>query len=57
MPLIFGEPRKEDANYLDSCRMKRNTVEYDYVSEASEDDAKEILEFPVIVSVCTIKPN
>ena len=45
MPLILGDERKEDANYLDSCRKKRNVVEYDYVGGASEDDAKELYKF------------
>lgn len=45
VPLILGESRKEDANYLDACRTKRNIVEYDYVGGASEEDAKELLEF------------
>jgi hypothetical protein len=45
MPLILGESRKVDANYLDSCRKKRNTVEYDYVGGASREDARELLEF------------
>ncbi len=45
MPLILGASRKKDANYLDSCRIKRNRVEYDYVGGASEDDVKELLDF------------
>lgn len=45
MPLVLGSPRKEDSDYLNSCRTKRNTVEYEYVGGASEDDAKELLEF------------
>jgi hypothetical protein len=45
MPLILGDSRKHDANYLDACRIKRNTVEYDYVGGASREDAKELLEF------------
>ncbi|MFH1266024.1 MAG: hypothetical protein ABIK89_09865 [Planctomycetota bacterium] len=45
MPLILGTSRKDDALYLDACRKKRNTVEYDYVGGASEDDARELLEF------------
>ena len=45
MPLILGESRKDDAYYLDSCRKKRNTVEYDFVGGASEDDAKELFDF------------
>lgn len=45
VPLILGESRKEDANYLDACRTKRNIVEYDYVGGVSGEDAKELLEF------------
>ena len=45
MPLTLGESRKQDAEYLDACRTKRNTVEYDYVGGASEDNAKELLTF------------
>ena len=45
MPLILGKSRKENAEYLDSCRNKRNTVEYDYVGGASEHDAEELLKF------------
>lgn len=45
MPLILGKSRKHDAEYLNSCRSKRNTVEYDYVGGASEDDARELLDF------------
>jgi len=45
MPLILGVVRKEDAKYLDSCRIKRNVVEYDYVGGATEDDANELIEF------------
>jgi hypothetical protein len=26
---ILGSDKKDDANYLDACRMKRNTAEYD----------------------------
>jgi len=45
MPLILGEDRKSDAQYLDACRTKRNTVEYDYVGGASEEDAEELIAF------------
>lgn len=45
MPLILGDSRKDDANYLDACRVKRNIVEYDYVGRASREDAKELLGF------------
>jgi hypothetical protein len=45
LPLILGTDRKEDAHYLDTCRIKRNTVEYDYAGGASEEDADELIEF------------
>ena len=45
MPLILGKMRKEDAKYLDTCRMKRNVVEYDYVGGATADDANELVVF------------
>jgi hypothetical protein len=45
MPLTLGESRKQDAEYLDTCRTKRNIVEYDYVGGASEEDARELLRF------------
>ena len=41
----LGADRKDDAAYLDSCRAKRNHVEYDYVDGASESEAEELLEF------------
>jgi hypothetical protein len=45
MPLILGKGRKEDAKYLDTCRIKRNVVEYDYVGGATADDANELVGF------------
>jgi len=45
LPLILGDPHKDDAVYLDACRIKRNTVEYDYVGGATDADADELIEF------------
>jgi hypothetical protein len=45
MPLVLGQKKKDDAHYLDSCRTKRNTVEYDYIGGASDADADELIEF------------
>lgn len=45
LPLILGEQWQDDANYLDTCRLKRNTVEYDYVGGATAQDADELIEF------------
>lgn len=45
LPLILGDQRKGDADYLDACRSKRNVVEYDYVGGATEANAEELVEF------------
>ena len=45
LPLILGPERKPDAEYLDACRIKRNTVEYDYAGGATKQDAQELIEF------------
>lgn len=45
LPLILGKAREDDAAYLDSCRIKRNKVEYDLAGGASEADAAELLQF------------
>lgn len=43
LPLILGSAYKEDAAYLDTCRNKRNIVEYDYVGAVSPDDVAELI--------------
>ena len=45
LPLILGENRKPDAAYLDTCRAKRNIVEYDYIGGVTENDVNELIEF------------
>ena len=45
LPLILGNIYKEDAKYLDTCRNKRNTAEYDYVGVVTDDDVHELIEF------------
>jgi hypothetical protein len=47
MPLVLGADRKKDAEYLDTCRTKRNIVEYDYVGGVSKKDANELIEFVI----------
>lgn len=42
LPLILGSEHRAEANYLDTCRKKRNIVEYDYVGGATEDEALEL---------------
>ena len=45
LPLILGDERKDDADYLETCRRKRNTAEYEMVGVASEQDASELATF------------
>lgn len=45
IPLILGNHKKDDADYLDTCRRKRNIVEYDCVGGATAKDVKELREF------------
>lgn len=45
LPLILGSAYKEDVKYLDTCRNKRNTAEYDYVGVAAADDVDELIDF------------
>ena len=42
---MLGPERKNDADYLESCRTKRNTVEYDYVGGVTRANALELIEF------------
>ena len=41
----IGVHRKDDAAYLDACRVKRNIVEYDNIGGASHAEAIELLDF------------
>jgi hypothetical protein len=43
LPLILGPEKKDDALYLDKCRAKRNTVEYEHVGAVTETETKELL--------------
>src|SRR5215471_16684309 len=45
LPLILGADRKDDADYLEVCRIKRNKAEYDRTGVATEQDAEELIEF------------
>lgn len=45
MPLILGGERKDDADYLDTCRAKRNTAEYDTAGTVSQSEADELRQF------------
>jgi len=43
LPLILGEKHEQAAKYLDTCRNKRNIVEYDYVGGVTEEDVSELI--------------
>jgi uncharacterized protein (UPF0332 family) len=45
MPIILGQQKRADAEYLDMCRIKRNTVEYDCTGVATVRDATELIQF------------
>lgn len=45
LPEILGPERKGDAAYLDACRAKRNTAEYDAAGRISASEADELLSF------------
>ncbi len=45
LPLILGGGRASDADYLDTCRAKRNTAEYDCAGTVSLSEAAELCEF------------
>ncbi len=45
LSVILGPEREDEAVYLDACRMKRNTLEYDNAGVTSEQDAAELLNY------------
>jgi len=45
LPVILGPARSNDADYLDTCRAKRNTAEYDAAGTVSQSEADELREF------------
>ena len=45
LALILGPERQGDADYLDSCRSKRNTAEYDSAGHISPEEAGELIGF------------
>jgi len=45
LPEILGEEWRDAADYLETCRRKRNIAEYDRVGVATEQDASELAAF------------
>jgi len=49
MPEILGKETMDAAQYLDTCRKKRNIAEYDQIGIVSETEAEELLKFAKIL--------
>ncbi len=45
LPLVLGEERGQDAEYLQTCRSIRNAVEYDRIGGVAERDVEELVAF------------
>ena len=45
MPLILGDERNADADYLDNCRKRRNVVEYERAGGVTDKAAEELVDF------------
>lgn len=45
LPLVLGADRQDDADYLETCRSKRNTAEYDAAGTISREEANELIRF------------
>ena len=45
LSLILGKERQADADYLDTCRSKRNTAEYDAPGQVSAKEAGDLAAF------------
>jgi hypothetical protein len=45
LAVILGDDAREDVDYLEVCRKKRNVIEYDAAGSVTERDADELTEF------------
>lgn len=45
LPLILGDRWKDEADYLETCRRKRNIAEYEMAGVATEQDTSELVDF------------
>jgi hypothetical protein len=45
LPLILGTDWQDDADYMETCRSKRNKTEYDAVGQVTRAQAKELADF------------
>jgi uncharacterized protein (UPF0332 family) len=45
MPLILGKSKRPEADYLNVCRIKRNSAEYEYTGAVTDQDVQELIGF------------
>jgi len=45
LSLVLGPPRQPDVEYLDTCRSRRNTIEYDHAGGVTTNNADELIDF------------
>jgi hypothetical protein len=45
LAVILGNDRREDVDYLEVCRKKRNVIEYDAVGTVTDRDATDLVTF------------
>jgi hypothetical protein len=45
LSLVLGKERDADVDYLDACRSKRNTLEYDHTGGVTENNVDELVRF------------
>ena len=45
LSLILGPARRSDVEYLDTCRSRRNTIEYDHAGGVTTNNADELIDF------------
>jgi len=45
LPLILGNKHRDNADYLDTCRKKRNETEYDFTGGISAEEVAELMAF------------
>ena len=55
IPLIMGEEYREAADFLDPCRLKRNTAEYEYVGAVTNEDVRALVDFVKEFSTAVMK--
>ena len=55
LPLILGPKWQDGADYLDACRSKRNSLEYDAAGRVSVAEAKELRDFAMSLRAAVVE--